>query len=209
MYLKNIINHIIFLIFLSSLIFSCSQTEHTEQTSENTSNQPNIVFILADDVGWSEVGYNSEIKKYTPNIDKLHAGGLSLTQFYVHAVCAPSRTALMTGRYPFRNWSDWRTEDFGKPSYLEKLGMKLSKNDAGEETRRIHALPTEERTIAEGLQEAGYFTAIAGKWGCGEWLPEHLPYGPRIYASIWALCLGNRLYQLHHSSQLPCAVCCL
>lgn len=153
--------------------FSCSSSEEPQNKSQNP--RPNIVFILADDVGWSEVGFNSETKKYTPNIDKLHAGGLNLTQFYVHAVCAPSRTAFMTGRYPFRNWTDWRTEDFGKPSYLAKLGMELSKNEAGEETRSIHALPTEERTVAEALKEAGYFTAIAGKWGCGEWLPEHLP----------------------------------
>lgn len=136
---------------------------------------PNIILILADDVGWGEVGFNSETKKYTPHIDKLQAGGLSLTQFYVHAVCAPSRTALLTGRYPFRNWTDWRTEDFGKPSYLSMLGMELARNEAGEETRRIHGLPAEETTIAEALGELGYVTAIAGKWGAGEWLPEHLP----------------------------------
>ena len=61
--------------------------------------------------------------------------------------------------------------------YLEKLGLTLTKNEEGEETRRIHALDTEERTIAEALKEQGYFTSISGKWGCGEWLPEHLPMG--------------------------------
>ncbi len=137
--------------------------------------QPNIIFLLADDLGWSEVGFNSSTKKYTPHIDKLHAGGLSLTQFYTHAVCAPSRTAFLTGRYPFRNWTDWRTEDFGKPSYLEMLDMELVKNEEGDETRRVHALAAEERTIGEALQEAGYMTAIMGKWGAGEWLEEHLP----------------------------------
>ncbi len=147
------------------------------QEESTQSQQPNIVFILADDLGWNEVGFNNPDKPYTPNIDYLHSEGLSLNQFYVHAVCAPTRAAFLTGRYPFRNWTDWRSEDFGKPSYLEKLGLTLSQNQEGEETRRIHALPTEERTVAEALQAVGYFTAIIGKWGCGEWLPEHLPMG--------------------------------
>jgi arylsulfatase A-like enzyme len=81
----------------------------------------------------------------------------------------------LTGRYAFRNWMDWRSEDFGKPSYLKALRLTLAHNPGGEPTRRIHALPTEERTVAEALKEAGYFTAIVGKWHCGEWLPEHLP----------------------------------
>jgi arylsulfatase A-like enzyme len=72
---------------------------------------------------------------------------------------------------------DWRSEDFGKPSYLKALGLTLAHNDRGEPTRRIHALDTSERTIAEALKEAGYFTALVGKWHCGEWLEEHLPMG--------------------------------
>jgi len=83
----------------------------------------------------------------------------------------------LTGKYPFRTWADWRSEDFGKPSYLEKLGMTLATNENGEETRRIHAMASSEWTIAEALKKAGYFTAIAGKWHLGEWLPEHLPMG--------------------------------
>jgi arylsulfatase A-like enzyme len=70
---------------------------------------------------------------------------------------------------------DWRSEDFGKPSYLERLGLTLARNEQGESTRRIHALDTNERTVAEALKEAGYFTALIGKWHCGEWLKEHLP----------------------------------
>lgn len=159
------------------MFYQCGPSPSNTPSEQDSNSSPNIVFILADDVGWSEFGFNSSSKKYTPNIDQLKQEGVSLTQFYVHAVCAPSRTAFLTGRYPFRNWTDWRTEDFGKPSYLEMLGMTLSKNAEGEETRRIHALPTEERTIAETLKEAGYVTALAGKWGCGEWLSEHLPLG--------------------------------
>lgn len=158
------------------LLSTCTNPPEADKTNTKP-NTPNIVFMLADDVGWSELGFNNDTKKFTPHIDQLRDEGVSLTQFYVHAVCAPSRTAFLTGRYPFRTWTDWRTEDFGKPSYLAKLGLELSTNEQGEETRRIHALATEERTVAEALQEVGYHTAIAGKWGCGEWLPEHLPLG--------------------------------
>lgn len=138
---------------------------------------PNIVFILADDMGWNEVGFNGGDPGLTPHIDRLRREGMSLTQFYTHAVCAPTRAAFLTGRYAFRTWSDWRSEDFGKPSYLKKLGLTLATNEQGEETRRIHALDTKERTVAEALKEVGYVTGLIGKWHCGEWLPEHLPMG--------------------------------
>ena len=139
--------------------------------------KPNIIFILSDDMGWNEPAFNGGDAKLTPHITKLRNEGVSLNQFYVHAVCAPTRAAFLTGRYAFRTWSDWRSEDFGKPSYLAKLGMKLVKNEAGDETRRIHGLASEERTVAEVLKEAGYFTSIAGKWHCGEWLSGQLPMG--------------------------------
>lgn len=139
--------------------------------------KPNIIFILSDDMGWNEPAFNGGDPKLTPHITKLRSQGTSLTQFYVHAVCAPSRAAFLTGRYAFRTWSDWRSEDFGKPSYLAMLDMKLVKNEAGDETRRLHGLASEERTVAEVLKEAGYFTSIAGKWHCGEWLPGQLPMG--------------------------------
>ena len=171
----SLLRQVFIFIIAGNILFSCSQVSDKKESVALEKNHPNIVFMLADDMGWNEVGFNGGNKELTPHIDKLRNEGLSLTQFYVHAVCAPSRAAFLTGRYPFRTWTDWRSEDFGKPSYLEKLGLKLSKNDIGEETRRIHALAGEERTIAEALQEHGYFTSISGKWGCGEWLPEHLP----------------------------------
>ena len=144
-------------------------------SQDAASSRPNIVFLLADDMGWAQPGFNGGNEELTPNIDQLASEGTRLTQFYTHSVCAPTRGALLTGRYAFRNWMDWRSEDFGKPSYLEKLGLTLAHNSEGEPTRRIHALASQERTIAEALADAGYFTAIVGKWHCGEWLPEHLP----------------------------------
>ncbi|MEP3479689.1 MAG: arylsulfatase [Fuerstiella sp.] len=139
--------------------------------------RPNIVFILSDDMGWNQPGFNGGEMAPTPNMDQLASEGMRLNEFYTHSVCAPTRSAFLTGRYAFRTWSDWRSEDFGKPSYLNKLGLELAYNEKGEATRRIHALDTEERTVAEALQEADYFTSLIGKWHLGEWLPEHLPMG--------------------------------
>ncbi len=139
--------------------------------------RPNIVFVLSDDMGWNQPGFNGGNKELTPNLDAFAASGLNLTRYYTHSVCAPTRGAFLTGRYAFRNWMDWRSEDFGKPSYLKALGLTLAHLPDGTPTRRIHALASEERTLAEALKEAGYFTALAGKWHCGEWLPEHLPRG--------------------------------
>ena len=128
-------------------------------------------------MGWAQPGFNGGDHRLTPNNDRLASEGMRLNEFYSHSVCAPTRAAFLTERYAFRTWSDWRSEDFGKPSYLAKLGLTLAHNERGEPTRRIHALETEERTIAEALRDAGYFTSLIGKWHLGEWLPEHLPMG--------------------------------
>lgn len=146
-----------------------------QETHDVAGARPNVVFILADDMGWNQPGFNGGNRELTPHIDRLATESVKLNDFYTHSVCAPTRGAFLTGRYAFRNWMDWRSEDFGKPSYLKKLGLTLAHNDRGEPTRRIHALETSERTVAEALQAAGYFTALIGKWHCGEWLPEHLP----------------------------------
>ncbi|MEE2935391.1 MAG: arylsulfatase [Planctomycetota bacterium] len=157
----------------TSMVLHLDNSELHAQSGE----RPNIVFVLADDMGWAQPGFNGGNASLTPNMDTLAAEGMRLNEYYTHSVCAPTRAAFLTGRYAFRTWSDWRSEDFGKPSYLAKLGLKLAYNDRGEPTRRIHALDTEERTVAEALRAAGYFTSLIGKWHLGEWLPENLPMG--------------------------------
>jgi arylsulfatase A-like enzyme len=93
-------------------------------------------------MGWAQPGFNGGKAALTPNMDVLAAEGMRLNDYYTHSVCAPTLAAFLTGRYAFRTWSDWRSEDFGKPSYLAKLGLKLAHTERGEPTRRIHALPT-------------------------------------------------------------------
>ncbi|MHC4445604.1 MAG: sulfatase-like hydrolase/transferase, partial [Planctomycetota bacterium] len=114
--------------------------------------KPHIVFILTDDMGWMDVGYHgSEIS--TPHIDRLAAEGTRLNQFYVQPICTPTRTSFLTGRYPIR---------YGMQVGLVRPWGK-------------YALPAEERTIAEALQEAGYYAAICGKWHVGHQSKDVIP----------------------------------
>lgn len=114
--------------------------------------QPNVVFLLADDLGWSDVGWHgSEIK--TPQLDQLANGGAKLEQFYVLPVCSPTRAALMTGRHPIRHG-------------LQTGVVRPWAN---------YGLPLTERTLAQALKEAGYTTAICGKWHLGHFDPAYLP----------------------------------
>jgi arylsulfatase A-like enzyme len=115
--------------------------------------QPNIVFILADDLGFADPGFNGGRQIATPNLDGLAAAGTVLRSFYVQPVCSPTRAALMTGRYPMRHGLQVGVVRPGAP----------------------FGLPLDERTLPEALCEAGYFTAICGKWHLGEFDPAYLP----------------------------------
>jgi arylsulfatase len=109
----------------------------------NLKRRPNIVLIMTDDMGFSDAGcYGGEI--HTPNLDKLAANGLRFTQFYNCARCCPTRASLMTGQYPHKVG-------------LVENGRSLTRNGM---------------TIAEALEQAGYNTAMAGKW--------HLSFTPTL-----------------------------
>ena len=127
--------------------------------------RPNILFIVVDDLGWKDVGYHgSDIR--TPNIDELAAGGAKLEQFYAQPMCTPTRAALMTGRYPFR------------------YGLQTAVIPAGSS----YGLATDEWLLPQALKEAGYTTAIIGKWHLGHSDRKYWPrqrgfdyqYGPLI-----------------------------
>ncbi len=108
---------------------------------------PNIVVILVDDMGFSDIGpYGSEIP--TPNLDALAAGGVKFSQFYNTGRCCPTRASLLTGLYPHQAGVGWMTADQRVPGYRGQLTN--------------HCV-----TIAEVLRTAGYFTAMTGKWHVG------------------------------------------
>lgn len=187
------------------IVTAIATAPRAESASAVSGSRPNIVLILSDDMGYGQPGFNGGSKQLTPNMDRLASQSVRMAQFYTHSVCAPTRAAFLTGRYAFRTWSDWRSEDFGKPSYLKKVGLTLAKNADGEETRRIHALDTDERTVAEALQEAGYFTSIIGKWHCGEWLKEHLPMqqGFMHQYGHYAWGIDYNTFMIPHNAPVP------
>ncbi|MGO8746181.1 MAG: sulfatase-like hydrolase/transferase [Thermoguttaceae bacterium] len=112
--------------------------------------RPNIVVILVDDMGFSDIGcYGSEIP--TPNLDKLAADGLRFTQFYNTPRCSPTRAALLTGLYSHQAGMGW-------------LDNKVEPKSQGFHGRLLPRCVT----IAEVLRGAGYFTAMTGKWHLGQ-----------------------------------------
>ena len=113
---------------------------------------PHIVCLLADDLGYADVGFNGGREIATPHLDALARGGAVLESFYVQPVCSPTRATLMTGRF------------------VTHHGVYT--------VVRPHAewgLPLAERTLAQALREAGYTTAICGKWHLGEFDPAYRP----------------------------------
>src|SRR4029079_4293476 len=104
--------------------------------------KPNIVFILADDLGYGDLGCYGQAKIRTPTLDRLAAAGVRFTQCYAGStVCAPSRCTLMTGRHT------------GHARIRSNARVPLAPGDV---------------TVAEILKSAGYATGIVGKWGLGE-----------------------------------------
>lgn len=114
--------------------------------------RPNIVLIMADDLGFSDIGcYGSEIA--TPNLDRLAKGGIRFTQFYNTARCCPTRASLLTGLYPHQAGVGHMVANRGIPPYQGFLNDRCV-------------------TIAEALRPAGYRTAMSGKWHVGEDRPH-------------------------------------
>ncbi|MBN2475224.1 MAG: arylsulfatase [Pirellulales bacterium] len=106
--------------------------------------QPDIVVIMADDMGFSDIGcYGGEI--HTPNLDRLADGGLRFTQFYNMGRCCPTRAALLTGLYPHQAGVGHMVTDYGLPAYRGRLSDRCV-------------------TLAEALARGGYRTSMVGKW---------------------------------------------
>jgi arylsulfatase A len=132
---------------------SPSSSEPQPSLQSETQRQPNIIFILVDDLGYGELGSYGQSKIKTPQLDKLAKEGMKFTQFYAgNTVCAPSRAALITGRHTGKNQIRGNYE----------LGGFLDEEEFGQ-------LPLKPSTATLGtmLKAAGYQTALIGKWGLG------------------------------------------
>jgi len=126
-------------LLVAPAMVGCSVTADTRR--------PNIVYILADDLGYAELGCYGQTKIRTPHLNRLAAEGMRFTQHYCGApVCAPSRCVLMTGKH---------------------LGHAYIRNNKKAKPEGQEPIPAEEVTVAELLKRAGYATAAIGKWGLG------------------------------------------
>ena len=152
-------------IFLTAFINTCGDQE----TSINS--KPNIIYILADDLGYGEIGSYGQRVIETPNIDLLASEGMRFTQHYAGApVCAPSRCVLLTGKHSGHAYIRGNDE---MPERGNVWDFEAASNDPNLEGQR--PLPAGTNTIGSLLQTAGYKTAIVGKWGLGAPLTEGTP----------------------------------
>lgn len=171
------------------LLFGVLQANHATiaRPPSVQKRSPNIVLILADDLGWTDPGcFGSDLHE-TPNIDRLAREGMKFTRFYAaSSVCTPTRASILTGKYPARlrmtthyeNSVDyWRNNSAPPPDSLHLLAEAAS----------IGNLPQKEITIAEALKQSGYRTALVGKWHLGnfEHYPENHGFDVNIGGTSW------------------------
>jgi len=120
------------------LLLAATAITAPAEAQKNQSRRPNIILILADDLGYETVGANGGTSYQTPAIDRMAASGMRFENAYAHPLCTPSRVALMTGRYNFRNYTSFGELQLG------------------------------EKTFGAMLRDAGYRTCIVGKWQLSE-----------------------------------------
>ena len=131
--------------------------------------KPNVVFILADDLGWRDLSNEGSTFYESPHIDRIANEGMKFTRGYATCqVCSPSRASIMTGKYPARlNITDW---------IGAAMGTDWKRNTRLLPALYEHNLPHADTTMAEAFQQAGYKTFFAGKWhlgGQGSWPTDH------------------------------------
>ncbi len=157
------------LISLCLILLGSSALRAQAQGDRAAPPRPHILHIVADDLGWKDVGFNGCTDIRTPNIDRLAAEGAVLSQFYAQSMCTPTRAAMMTGRYPYR------------------YGLQT----AVIPSVSAYGLDTDEWLMPQALKEAGYTTAIIGKWHLGhadkKWWPRQRGFDYQYGAMIGEL----------------------
>ncbi len=145
--------------------------DYLNKIDKNTTDKPNVLFIMMDDMGYGDISLNGAIYD-TPNMDRIGEEGLNFDNFYsAYSVCSPARFSLMTGRYPFRGYADnviYPTFDTFSPFASTRIfnSIEMGNNCDG--------MLGDEITIAEVFQNAGYNTGAFGKWHLGDY-GEYLP----------------------------------
>ena len=159
-------------IFIFIVLVACSPQKNMDSSETKKRPQPNIVFILADDLGWADVGYNGARFYETPNIDKLAANGIIFNRFYPGAAnCAPSRATILTGTFTPRT-GVYIPQGLARGGDIEKMKFKVPSQGADSTFNTfpvsINNVKPEFESLAEMLKKAGYVSARIGKWHIGD-----------------------------------------
>ena len=146
------------LVFGALFCIAAASSSHASAQENDARRPPNIVFILADDLGWTDLGCQGSKYYETPNIDRLASQGVRLTRYYHSQNCTPTRAALMSGQYAPRTG----VYTVGSLVRGDAAARKL------EPPENVTDLPLDRKTVADVLRTAGYRTGMFGKWHIGQ-----------------------------------------
>jgi len=167
----DVFKQLLSLLLVGTIFFSCNDKVQQAKSEAAQVKKPNIIYILADDLGYAEVGAYGQEKIETPNIDALAKNGMMFTQHYSSApVCAPARYMLMTGKHAghayIRSNSEWKE----RGDVWDYLAMAKDSTLEGQ-----GPMPANTITMAKRMQDVGYTTGIIGKWGLGAPHTQSIP----------------------------------
>ena len=178
---------------LSRTVIACISLLAGAASAADRPARPNIVFILADDLGYRDLGCYGAKDIRTPVIDRLATQGVRFTQFYANGPeCSPTRTALLTGRYQQRVGGLECAIGSGNVGRYDDAIRLAAAHDLG--------LPASETSLGQILKGAGYATALFGKWHLG----YEAKFAPGVHGFDHALyCIGGGMDYFHHVEPVP------